>query len=148
MVTVLQLTTTDMVDANAVASELDRSSVFTEMVAFARGFELQRKPAKKKDNFDPEKDPIEAHMMRPEHGLWVWSAKSQGDEWVQYDADLPAGTLAVFAAKEAAGELDISQTYPKKDLWEDFNSHLFRICADSAEGQFMFVSCMFVLCMH
>jgi hypothetical protein len=131
---VLQLTTTDMADKDADAALLDRSSVYTELTAFSRGFELQRKAPKKKDKFDPATDPIEAHMMRAEYGLWVFSPKCPDEQWVQYYEDLPDHTLAVFEAKEAAGELDISQTYPKKELWEDYNAFLFRICADSDEG--------------
>jgi hypothetical protein len=72
----------NMADADRASSDvLDRSSVMTDMIAFSRGFQLQRKVAKKKgDKFDPLTEPIAPSMKVPKFGLLVVSPKQWGEE--------------------------------------------------------------------
>ena len=125
-----------MATVDKAAAVLDSSSVMTDIRAFARGFELQRKPPRKKDKqkYDPATDEIEPNMKVPKYGLLVWSPKAWNSPWCQFYEDLPEGTLAAFEVAEAAGELTALQTYPNKELWEDYCSHMERISADEDEG--------------
>jgi hypothetical protein len=125
-----------MADADRASNDvLDRSSVMTDMIAFSSGFQLQRKVAKKKgDKFDPLTEPIAPSMKVPKFGLLVVSPKQWGEEWLQYSEDVPEGTQATFDVKEAAGEFSALQTYPDKELWEDYCTYMKKIESDEDEG--------------
>ena len=60
--------------------------------------------------------------------------KCPKDPWVQALDDMPEGTLSDFVVKEAAGHFDISCTYPKKELWQDYIETCEKAAA-AADGQ-------------
>ena len=103
-----------------MADDEKSPSIMDDMYAFSTGFELDRKiNSFKGDKWTPEL-PIESHMKKRIDGLWVWSPTAPDDPWVQSIDSLPPTTAALFKLESSQGDLDISQTYPHKDLWDDY----------------------------
>ena len=98
------------------------STVYDEVLAFSTGFVLARKEVNRKGDKWTVEEPIRRADKKALQGLWCVSPKAPTSPWVQLEEDLPDDTLAEFRVREAAGEYDISCTYPKKDLLEDHHS--------------------------
>ena len=121
-------------DAVVDASKSVPSSAMTDIVAFARGAIVVRKDVnRKKDTWKPDQ-PIARADKKGVEGLWCWTPKCPKDPWVQALDDMPEGTLSDFVVKEAAGNFDISCTYPKKELWQDYIETCEKAAA-AADGQ-------------
>jgi hypothetical protein len=96
------------------------SSVMEDMIAISTGFELSRRVARKSGDKWTQEIPIDRNMKTRIDGYLVMTPARPNEIWLQYEDDMPETTLAVFKLKQSAGELQISQTYPHRDLWNDY----------------------------